>query len=262
MTSSPAQLSLIVGGGDLISGLPGRRLPLLRSVPLLPARSVIVDGRLRSHVTLPGFRKGMKPGNAGRTFPAEVLTTSEVLRILDACGNGYSGCRNRALFTVLWRSGLRISEALALRPKDIDLDAGRATVLHGKNDKRRVVGLDGQTVEVLTGWLERRRELPVNGSHAAFCVISEPTVGKTLWSSCVREALKDTAIRAGVEKRVHPHGLRHTFASELAREGVPINVIQRLLGHSNPAVTAHYINHIEPFEAIEVARSRSWAVAA
>lgn len=231
-----------------------RPLPLVRSVVTAAAPL----GKRVSRVCMPGYHKGRKPGNAGKRFPAEILTQAEVLRLLNATGGGYCGLRDRALYTVFYRTGLRINEALELRPKDVDLEQGRATVLHGKNDKRRVVGMDGPTVETVAEWLEKRRRLPVDGSHPVFCVVSRPTIGKKLYASCVREQLRDAARRAGIDKRVHPHGLRHTFASELAREGIPINVIQRLLGHSNPAVTAHYINHIEPFEAIEVARARAW----
>lgn len=89
-------------------------------------------------VTAIGYHRGRKPGNFGRTYPAEILTAVEVRSLIAATGGGYAGSRDRALYTLLYRSGLRISEALALMPKDVDLEQGRATVLHGKNDKRRV----------------------------------------------------------------------------------------------------------------------------
>src|ERR1035438_6355127 len=67
-----------------------------------------------------------------------------------------TGLRNRALLTVLYRAGLRIAEALALRLKDVNVEAGTLTVLHGKGDRRRVVGLDAGAAAVLGQWLERR----------------------------------------------------------------------------------------------------------
>jgi len=64
--------------------------------------------------------------------------------------------------------------------------------------------------------------------------------------------------KAGIEERVHGHGLRHTHAGELAREGVAINVIQRQLGHSNVATTSRYLAHIQPVEVIEIMKARTW----
>ena len=76
------------------------------------------------------------PANKGRRFPAELLSPEEVLALLRACSSrARTGIRNRALIAVLYRGGLRISEALALRPKDVDQAAGTVTVLHGKGDQ-------------------------------------------------------------------------------------------------------------------------------
>jgi site-specific recombinase XerD len=222
---------------------------------------VLAPPRRRSYITLPGYRAGMPAPNAGRSFPAEVLTREEVTRLLGACSRrGNAGLRHRALIVLLYRSGLRIGEALALRPKDIDLDAGTVTVLHGKGDHRRTVGVDGQALAVVQLWLQRRRELGIGAAAPVFCTITKPHPGKQMHSSVVREAFKDLAVKAGIDKRVHPHGLRHTHASELAREGVPLHVIRRQLGHADLATTARYIDHLTPWEVIDAIRNReNWA---
>jgi integrase len=64
--------------------------------------------------------------------------------------------------------------------------------------------------------------------------------------------------KAGIEKRVHAHGLRHSFAAELAMENVPLPVIQHSLGHSSPATTARYIDHIAPTQVIDTLKARRW----
>lgn len=217
----------------------------------------IPHARARSPITLPGYRAGMPPPNAGRKFPAEVLTRDEFSRLLAACSRrGSAGLRMRALLVVLYRSGLRIAEALSLEPKDVDFESRSITVLHGKGDKRRVVGIDDQALAVVEKWMERRRALGIPRGRVIFCVLSEPTKGKPMYSSVVREAMKDLGLKAGIEKRVHPHGLRHAFASELSREGVSLTVIQTLLGHSDLATTARYVAHLTPWEAIERIHSR------
>ena len=212
--------------------------------------------RALSPICMPGYRAGMPAPNKGKKYPAEVLTRDEVHRLIAACGRGASGARNRALITLLYRTGLRIAEALALEPKDIDLDAGAVTVLHGKGDRARVVGIDPPAAAVLAQWLERRRALAIPRGAPVFCTISRPHPGRPMYSSVVREMLKDAGERAGIEKRVHPHGLRHTHAAELAREKVPVNLIQRQLGHKSLAVTAHYIDHLMPNEVIDAMRGR------
>jgi integrase len=72
--------------------------------------------------------------------------------------------------------------------------------------------------------------------------------------------MKRIAKKAKITKRVHPHAFRHSHASQLAAEGVPINVISMQLGHSGSAITSRYIDHINPTEVIEVARNREWKI--
>lgn len=221
--------------------------------------SVLINGRRRSAITLPGYRAGMRPANFGQTYPAEVLTKGEIWGLLAACSRRSSaGVRNAALIVVLWRAGLRVSEALALRIADVDAAAGTITVLHGKGNRRRVVGIDPQAVAMIERWLARRRELGIGSSRPLFCTITQPGRGGPLKDSYVREALKKLGRKAGIDKRVHPHGLRHTHASELAREGVPVHIIRRQLGHSSLATTVRYIDHLTPMDVIAAMQEREW----
>lgn len=225
--------------------------------------SVTLNGRRRSVVTLPGYRAGMKPANFGHTYPAEVLSQAEIHALLAKCSKrAPTGIRNAALIVVLWRSGLRVGEALALRVADVDRDRGTITVLHGKGDRRRVVGVDPQALVMIERWLAMRRRLGIGPSSPMFCTVSRHMGGKPghpLKDSYVREAFKRLGKRAGIEKRVHPHGLRHTHASELAREGVPVHIIRKQLGHSSLATTERYIDHLEPREVIAAMQTREWA---
>jgi integrase len=219
-----------------------------------------VDGRRRSVVTLPGYRLGMKPANYGQKYPAEILTREEVEQLLAACSRrGPTGLRDRALIVVMWRSGLRVSEALDLRPKDVNLDYGTISILHGKGDRARTVGVDPQAAAVIDAWAQRRRKLGVGPLSPLLCTISGDGRGKRLKASCVRESLKRLAKKAEIEKRVHPHGLRHTHAAELAREGVPVHIIRKQLGHASLATTERYIDHLTPLEVINAMQRRDWA---
>ena len=190
-----------------------------------------------------------------RRRPPEVLTEAEAIALIRSCSTrAPTGVRNRALIAVLWRCGLRISEALGLELRDVDLDAGSLRVRHGKGDKSRTVGVDEQTAALLARWLDRRKTIGAGARAPIFCTLQ----GGRIDSSYVRRLLPRLARRAGVEKRVHAHGLRHTHAAELAREGTPINIIRDDLGHTSLAVTDRYLRDVAPQAVIDTIRARRW----
>jgi site-specific recombinase XerD len=192
--------------------------------------------------------------NEKRKLPAEWLTPAEVKALLAACdGATLTGLRNRALVTVLWRSGLRCSEALDLRPVDVDFGAGTVRVLHGKGDRSRTVGIDGQALNVVRAWLGARQAAGLD-SPWLFC----SRRGERLSSRYVRGLVAGLAARAGIQHRCHPHALRHSMAVELVQEGWPLPLISRQLGHRSVATTDVYLANLQPAEVIARARSRSW----
>jgi integrase len=154
---------------------------------------------------------------------------------------------------ILWRAGLRIQEALALAEADLDPRRGSLLVRRGKGGRRREVGMDDWGWQELQPWLELRLELPIG---PLFCVISGPSRGRPWATATARAQLRRTAITAGVRRRFAPHQLRHAHAVEMAREGVPLIVIQRQLGHSNLGITSVYLQGIDNAEIIETVHAR------
>lgn len=198
-----------------------------------------------------------KPWNKGRRLPPEVLTRDEVNALMRACSKrAPTGLRNRALIAVLYRGQLRIGEALALKPKDLNRKAGTVRVLHGKGNRARTIGLDDGAWAIIELWIQCRQRLGLSGRHPLFCTLQ----GKPLSSSYCRGLFARLGKKAGIEKRVHPHGLRHTGAAELRSEGVDIGVISRQLGHATVATTSRYIAHLHPAAVIEAMKRREWVV--
>src|SRR3954453_7720763 len=118
------------------------------------------------------------PANKGRKYPAEPLTPEEVERLLEAIkGRGPIAARNRALVALLWRSGLRISEALALRPSDVDEAKGTLLVREGKGRKPRIPVIDAKALGHLRAWLEVRRRIGLNGLQPLFCSVADGSTG-------------------------------------------------------------------------------------
>lgn len=235
-----------------------RRLPLV-TITWLDERPRDACGRPRSPATMPGFRKGKAPGNKGKRYAADPLTPEEVQLLIAGCSrSSATGLRNRALIVVLWRSGLRISEALALLPGDIDHDAHTVLVRHGKGDKMRRVGIDARALVYVREWEAARRKLGVTAYEPLFCTINQTVRGGPVRSPYVRMLLKRLAVEAGITKRVHPHGLRHSLACDLSREKVPLALIQRQLGHNNPGTTGIYLQGISNHEVVEAMAIREW----
>ena len=117
-------------------------------------------GRRRSPATLPGHARGRPPRNKGRQYPADPPTIEEIIRVMRCAGERAEGLRMRALIVVLWRAGLRISEALALAESDLDPRRGSILVRCGKGGKRREVGMDAWAWEQLEPWLQLARRCP------------------------------------------------------------------------------------------------------
>ena len=201
-----------------------------------------------------GSVPGQAPANKGRKFPAEPLTEDEADALIAACSaTSRTGIRNRALLTVMYRGGLRIAEALALKVSDVDPVRGTVRILHGKGNRARTVGLDPGAMAVVLRWADTRRGAGIrNGT--LFCTLA----GGKMSDKYVRALLGRLGAATGIEKRLHPHGLRHTHAVELAAEGVPVNVISRQLGHANSSVTARYLDHVAPATVIDTMRRRAW----
>jgi site-specific recombinase XerD len=212
----------------------------------------------------------------GRKFPGEPLSEAEVRALLRQCSmRAPTGVRNRALILIMYRCGLRIAEALALRPVDVDAAVGTVRVLHGKGDKARTVGIDDGGLDAIARWLDWRRELGLRNGQCTcpqkvkgdpqersltctahlFCTLK----GGPMSDRYVRIMMKRIAAKAKLDKRVHPHGLRHTHAAELVAEGVPMNVIRDQLGHSSLAVTDRYLRNVAPGAVIAVGRARTWS---
>jgi site-specific recombinase XerD len=177
---------------------------------------VLLDaaGRRRSPATLPGFHCGRAPRNKGRRYPADPPPVEEIIAVMRRAGDRMHGLRTRALIVLLWRAGLRISEALALA--ESDLDRGAILVRHGNGGKRREVGMDPWGWEQIAPWLELRVELPVG---ALLCIFTGSTAGRAWSGAAARNTLGHLAADAGVRRRFAPHQLRHAHAVEMAREG-------------------------------------------
>jgi site-specific recombinase XerD len=203
---------------------------------------------------------------AKRQKPIEIQTEEEVeLLMAQASRRGPTGIRNRALIAVIYYGSLRVGEAIALAPRDVDLARGEINVRRGKGAKQRLAVLSEPGIAPLQLWLATRAELGISTRAPLFCTISEGrnalakdgkmSAGSALSQPYIWTMLKRLAERAGIEKRVHPHGLRHSHAVRLNRRGVPTSDIQGQLGHSSLATTSLYLDSVSPVDRASVIRA-------
>ena len=222
----------------------------------MSSSSVLLDatGRRRSPAAMPGHNAGRPPRNKGVRYPADPPTVEEIVAVMRKIPIDRHGLRLRAMIVVLWRGGLRIQEALDLTESDLDARRGSILVRAGKGNKRREVGMDPWAwSDHLAPWVACRTQLPLG---PLFCVIDGATRGRPWSATAVRAELRRYAPAAGVRRRLAPHQLRHAHAVELAREGVPLPVIQRQLGHSYVSTTSVYLQGINTEEIISAIHTR------
>lgn len=235
-------------------GIQADEAAAMRDAGRMPTSELLdAAGRRRSPATLPSFHQGRRPRNKGRRYPADPPTVEETVAVMRSAGPTVYGARSRALIVLLWRAGLRISEALSLAESDLDAERGAILVRAGKGGKRRQIGMDPWGWQHLQPWIAARVDLPVG---ALLCVINGPTSGRPWAPSAARATLHHLALQAGVRRRFAPHQLRHAHAVEMAREGVPLNVIQRQLGHANLGITSIYLQGIDNIEIIDTVHAR------
>ncbi|HEY7724213.1 MAG TPA: tyrosine recombinase XerC [Anaeromyxobacteraceae bacterium] len=169
-----------------------------------------------------------------------VLPEAEVAALVEAPAGDAAALRDRALLELLYASGLRVSEAVALDAGDVDLEEGLVRVL-GKRRKERIVPVGRFAREALRRWLaEGRPALAARGGAAAGAALFLSARGRRLGVREVARRLERWARQAGLARHVHPHVLRHSFATHLLGNGADLRGIQELLGHASLSTTQRY----------------------
>jgi len=177
------------------------------------------------------------------------LTIDEMTRLLEAPDlSTPQGQRDRALLELLYASGLRVSELVSLNLGQIDFDTGEVRVW-GKGSKERITLMGKPAINALNTYLNQGRPqlLSKKGSPALFL----NRYGGKLTERSVQKMLEKYAKISGIGKRIHPHMLRHTFATHMLDGGADLRVVQELLGHANLSSTQIY-THVTKSQARKV----------
>ena len=177
---------------------------------------------------------GVRPPKASRRLP-KVLDVDQANRLLSFSPESTLDCRDLAMWELAYSCGLRVSELVGLDVGAVDLEAGEARVF-GKGRKERLVPVGRQAVTALRAWLPARALVVMDDEPALFVTLQ----GRRLGVRVVQVRIKQWALRQGLETSLHPHMLRHSFASHLLESSGDLRAVQELLGHSDIRTTQIY----------------------
>lgn len=231
-------LSYLVEQG-LVKASIARRLSAIRSFYRYLVREEMISVSPVANTSSPKL---------DRRLP-EFLTTQEITRLLEAPDSSTpQGQRDRAFLELLYASGLRVSELVSLNLEQVNLNTLEIRVV-GKGSKERIVLMGEPAARALIAYLNdgRHRLLGDRKSNAVFL----NRYGGRLTERSVQSLLQEYAGIAGIGKRVHPHMLRHTFATHLLDGGADLRVVQELLGHASLSTTQVY-THVSKSQAKKV----------
>ncbi|WP_455198400.1 tyrosine recombinase XerC [Kaarinaea lacus] len=210
-------------------GLGGRSLSRALSALRSYLQFLVRENHLKNNVA-----KGIRAPKAPRKLP-EPLDVDEMGQLLKASDNDPLTLRDLAMLELMYSSGLRLAELVSLNLGDVDLRDGSVPVT-GKGGKTRIVPVGRHAARALKDWLVQRNDLAKAGEPALF--VSRQ--GRRITPRAVQQRFRLKGIKQGLDSRVHPHKLRHAFASHLLESSGDLRAVQELLGHADISTTQIY----------------------
>jgi integrase/recombinase XerC len=203
-----------------------RELSAIRSFYTFLLKNSLAESNPAQHVKAP---------RQARNLP-KTLDVDQVNGLLEAGANSPLEIRDLAMFELFYSSGLRLSELSALDLADLDLADRSMLVRSGKGGKSRVLPIGGKAVTAINNWLQERAKMTAIDNVALFVT----TKGRRLGQRSIELRLAQWCKKKGIDQHIHPHMLRHSFASHLLESSQDLRAVQELLGHSNISTTQIY----------------------
>jgi len=177
---------------------------------------------------------GVRPPKSPKSLP-KALSPDEATRLVSIAGDDKLAVRDRAIFEMFYSSGLRLSELTSLKSGDVNYSDATVRVT-GKGNKTRVVPVGSHALKALKAWMMVRDLLVKQGEAALF--VSQN--GGAITPRAIQLRLKTWSIKQGLPGNVHPHMLRHSFASHVLQSSGDLRAVQEMLGHSSISTTQVY----------------------
>jgi len=210
-------------------GLSGRSIQRKLSALRSFCRYLVRQGEL-SHNPAQDIRAPKTPHKLPHS-----LDVDRIQGLLDGKADNWLAQRDLAMMELMYSSGLRLAELVNLDLQQLDLRQGEARVL-GKGRKTRIVPIGRKAVEVLQSWLKTR----ANHCDASESALFINRTGTRLGPRSVQQRMRRWALQHGLDSRLHPHALRHSFATHMLESSGDLRAVQELLGHANLSTTQIY----------------------
>lgn len=177
---------------------------------------------------------GIRPPKGARKLP-KVMTTDELHHLLDFEADDWLSTRDKAMVELFYSSGLRLAEIASLNLLDVDLRNATVKVT-GKGNKQRIVPLGRLAISAINDWLKVRHNITISDMDALF--VSQR--GLRISHRSIQARLEKLGLERGSQQRLHPHMLRHSFASHVLESSSDLRAVQEMLGHSDISTTQIY----------------------
>ncbi len=210
-------------------GIGGRSLQRNLSAIRAFFRYLLDQGKVKNNPA-----EGITAPKTSRKLP-KVLDVDQTTQLVEIEGNNNLAVRDKAMLELIYSSGLRLSELVSLDINDIDFN-DRILTVTGKGKKTRSIPVGQHAIEAIKNWLKNRRSIAAGEEQALFV----SNRGKRISPRSVQQRLKQWAVKQGLPTHVHPHMLRHSFASHMLESSGDLRAVQELLGHTDISTTQVY----------------------
>ena len=183
---------------------------------------------------------GLRAPNSPKTLP-QVLSIEQASKLVDISDNAVLSVRDHAILELFYSSGLRLSEVINLNIDALDFSEG-TVIVTGKGNKTRIVPMGKHAMDAIQQWLQVRVNFATDdaASNAASKAVFIGLQGRRIGARNLQLRLKEWSIKQGINSSVHPHMLRHSFASHLLQSSGDLRAVQEMLGHANISTTQIY----------------------
>jgi integrase/recombinase XerC len=179
---------------------------------------------------------GLRAPKSAKTLP-QALSTDQAVKFVDIQGDSLLEQRDHAILELFYSSGLRLSELVNLDIDMLDFSEGTVTVT-GKGNKTRIIPVGSHALSAIKVWLERRAMIKISDKNPKAVFVTQQ--GRRITPRAVQYRMKEWAIKQGINTDIHPHMLRHSFASHVLQSSQDLRAVQEMLGHANISTTQIY----------------------
>jgi integrase/recombinase XerC len=179
---------------------------------------------------------GLRAPKAAKTLP-QALSVDQAVKFVEISGDGVLELRDRAILELFYSSGVRLAELVNLDIDMLDFSEGTVTVT-GKGNKTRIIPLGSHAANALQKWLQRRALIAIDANNSKAVFVTEQ--GRRITPRAVQYRVKTWAVIQGINTDMHPHLLRHSFATHVLQSSQDLRAVQEMLGHANISTTQVY----------------------